>query len=167
MFHDMFVHDMLISPDLDGHRAPKNRAFTIKTLVFLAYMSMDLSSSTCPKYCGGGKVFLPTLGEMKTAVLCLILMMAPCPFGNGTPPSAQFLKAQAIAARDGGGWLEMADQAHSGLLQLRDDVSSQRGAPCCFHFLTRKCSLLLLLMMMMVMLLMMRMLLLVLLLVLL
>ena len=23
MFHDMFVHDMFISPDLDGHRAPK------------------------------------------------------------------------------------------------------------------------------------------------
>ena len=99
----------------------------------------------------------------KTAVLCLILMMTPCPFGNGTPPSAQFLKAQAIAARDGGGWLEMADQAHSGLLQLRDDVSSQRGAPCCFHFLTRKCPLLMV--MVMVMLLMMRMLLLLLLLV--
>jgi len=87
---------------------------------------------------GFGWNFSSGHGMKATVVLCLILMMTPCPFGKGIPPSSQSLKAQAIAARDGDGWLKMADQAHFGLLKLRDDVSSRGGALCCFYFLTRK-----------------------------
>ena len=52
MFHDMFTICLFISPDLDGHRAPKNRALTLfhdrVCFTICLFISPDLDGHRAP-----------------------------------------------------------------------------------------------------------------------